>query len=290
MTNILQLSKSSPWITSNIIPSWWIFKTSTKYRHHPLHLLPTPTVPAFSFPKPLSLNLKLPTPFYPNQESSSDDNSDDEDISNQSTVHPFPTPPRETDEIVVNDNVPEHQPPADEHPVDPTLPLTEDFEPVQYILVQPLLNQADYLRPGDTVLLVHENEWIKVKLDSHSGFKDASNGSLYWNYSNLDKSNPRGSYLFPNQAWGVLRGNDINLDISQIQLLLPDGTPANFVDQPTHDEQTSDADADTDDSPTIVLSDSMLAIELLHDHVSSDEDAVTIQQIFSDQENSSSSP
>ena len=92
---------------------------------------PTPTVPAFSFPKPPSQILKLPTPFYPNQESSSDDNSDDEYISNQSTVHPFPTPPRETDEIVANDNVPEYQPPADEYPIDLTLPLRGDYEPLQ---------------------------------------------------------------------------------------------------------------------------------------------------------------
>ena len=156
--------------------------------------------------------------------------------------------------------------------IHPQPPLPEVLELPQYRLVQPLFKQPDYLKRGDRILLVQGNEWTQVKLDSHSGTKNATNGSLYWNYSNLDGSNPRGGYLFPNQAWGVLRGDDIELDITQVQLLLPNDIPANVVNQPALEaEGTHDNDSEED----------------LVEQIPSDEDSVVIQQI-SDLETSSS--
>ena len=74
------------------------------------------------------------------------------------------------------------------------------------VLYQPKLNDENYLQVGDAVLLVQGQYWCKVILDSHSGDQDEFQGSLYWNYSDPDGSNPTGSYLFPGQSWGVLRG------------------------------------------------------------------------------------
>ena len=88
-------------------------------------------------------------------------------------------------------------------------------------LYQPLYGQRDYLHPGDVVLLVHGDSWCKVILHSHTGVKDVLNGSLYWNYYLADGSHFTCGYLFPGESWGVLRGGDRYLDISQVNIVLP---------------------------------------------------------------------
>jgi len=83
-----------------------------------------------------------------------------------------------------------------------------------------LYGQDSYLRAGDTVALVQGDSWSKVILTSHSGHRDAQNHSLYWNYEDLDGSHPEGSYLFPGQAWGVLRNELVDVDLSSVEIVL----------------------------------------------------------------------
>ena len=89
-------------------------------------------------------------------------------------------------------------------------------------LYQPRLKAKDYLKVGDAVLLVREQYWYKVILNSHTGHSQALNGSLYWNYSSPDGGNATGGYLFPGQSWGVLRGRwkDVT-DFSKVEIILP---------------------------------------------------------------------
>ena len=103
------------------------------------------------------------------------------------------------------------------------------------VLYQPKLNDENYLQVGDAVLLVQGQYWCKVILDSHSGDQDEFQGSLYWNYSDPDGSNPTGSYLFPGQSWGVLRGpwKDVT-DFSSVQIVLPQYVRS----VPEHDKET----------------------------------------------------
>ena len=92
----------------------------------------------------------------------------------------------------------------------------------QLFLHQPLLGESDYLQPGDTVLLVQNDEWRKVVLISHTGKKYQQNHSLYWNYKALDGSNPTGGYLFSGQAWGVLRDKWKDAGLSEIDIHFPE--------------------------------------------------------------------
>ena len=89
------------------------------------------------------------------------------------------------------------------------------------ILKQPLCTYPDYMRPGEIVALVQNDVWDKVVLNSHTGRKRATNGSFYWNYSSLDGSNPTGGYLHPGQSWGVLRGKDVGVDLSTVNIMMP---------------------------------------------------------------------
>ena len=92
----------------------------------------------------------------------------------------------------------------------------------QLFLHQPLLGESDYLKPGDTVLLVQDDEWRKVVLISHTGKKNQRNDSLYWNRKALDGSNPTGGYLFPGQGWGVLRYEWKDADLSEVDIHFPE--------------------------------------------------------------------
>ena len=92
-------------------------------------------------------------------------------------------------------------------------------------LFQPFYGQKSYLRCGDIVALVQGDSWCKVILASHSGYGDARNHSLYWNYSALDGSQPTGGYLFPGQAWGVLRNELVHVDLSSVEIVMPEGFP-----------------------------------------------------------------
>ena len=41
----------------------------------------------------------------------------------------------------------------------------------------------------------------------------------------MDGSNPTGGYLFPGQAWGVLRDELVNVDLSSVEIVMPRGYP-----------------------------------------------------------------
>ena len=77
------------------------------------------------------------------------------------------------------------------------------------------------MRPGETIAIVQGDVWCKVLLNSHTGKKHAKRNSLYWNYSALDGSNPTGGYLYPGESWGVLRGDEIHVDLSAVNIVLP---------------------------------------------------------------------
>ena len=154
------------------------------------------------------------TPTYTPQD---DSESDDDDFLPSDPIPPFPTPPYGPDQDVLF--VP---PDVDEG--DPQEPLGQGLEPPplpNLHLIQPAYGQKAYLKVGDIVALVQGDAWCKVILTSHSGHRDAKDHSLYWNYEALDGSNQTGGYLFPGEAWGVLRHQQANVDLSEVEFVLP---------------------------------------------------------------------
>ena len=132
-------------------------------------------------------------------------------------------------------------------------------------LFQPLYGEPNYLAAGDIVAVVQDDSWCNVVLTPHSGVKDEFNNSLYWNYAALDYSNPVGSYLFPGQAWGVLRGGVLrrelaSVGLSDVEIVLP--TIAVSTDE-------SDADtADSDDSSVAQTEEDVVVVDSVDSDVS----------------------
>ena len=107
-------------------------------------------------------------------------------------------------------------------------PVLEHDDQVQHtdilptlVLTQPLYGQPDYLVPNDLIVLVKNGYWNKARLVSHTGTRDLSNHSLYWNFDDVDGKWQDGGYLFPGQSWGVLRGADADVDISLANIVVP---------------------------------------------------------------------
>ena len=103
----------------------------------------------------------------------------------------------------------------------PSSPMGITPPEVYYLLHQPLHSDPDRLHRGDIIVVVHEGTWSKAKLSSHSSLAERDNGSLYWNYAYLDGSHARGSYLHRGKSWGVLRREDIEMDLSSINFVIP---------------------------------------------------------------------
>ena len=256
------------------------------FRHHPIavqyqNLYPCSAVPPPTLTDSPSLP-PTPTPSLPTRSPSftpkyvltspptytqdSDSESDDEDFPSPFPL--FPTPP--------------HEPVDDFHllaavDVDPLLddlddpedyylpfldlyadPLSPPFPKLH--LFQPLYGEPNYLAAGDIVAVVQDDCWCKVILASHSGVKDVFNNSLYWNYTALDYSNPVGGYLFPGQAWGVLRGELANVDLSDFEIVLP--TMAVSVDDSEPDT------ADSDDSSVAQIEENVVVVDAVDSDVS----------------------
>ena len=102
-------------------------------------------------------------------------------------------------------------------------PEVNDAPPLR--LIQPLFGDPNYLKSGDHVAMVLDGMWNTVVLMSNTGRKHLQNNSLYWNFKTLDGSLTTGSYLFPGQAWGVLRDDDKNVDLSRVEIVLPRNPP-----------------------------------------------------------------
>ena len=86
---------------------------------------------------------------------------------------------------------------------------------------QPIFGSSNYLKKGEHIAIVHEGVWCRAILRSHSGHRDVKNGSLYWNYSDPDNKDLRGSYLFPGESWAVLRDSNLNVDLVNTSIILP---------------------------------------------------------------------
>ena len=137
-------------------------------------------------------------------------------------------------------------------------PLSTPFPKLH--IFQPLYGEPNYLAAGDIVAVVQQDCWCKVVLTSHSGVKDVFNNSLYWNYTALDYSNPVGGYLFPGQAWWVLRGELASIDLSDFEIVLT--TIAVSVDD-------SDADTvDSDDSSVAQIEENVVVVDAVDSDVS----------------------
>ena len=258
------------------------------FRHHPINvqyqnLYPCSAVPPTTLtdspslpPTPtLSIPTKTPsfTPKYvltstPIYTPDSDSDFDDEDFS--SPLFLFPTPLREpVDDFhlpAAVDVVPLLDDPDD--PKDyyiPFLdlyadPLSPPFPTLHFF--QPLYGEPNYLAAGDIVAVVQDDCRCKFVFTCHSGITDVSHNSFYWNYTALDYSNPVGSYLFPGQAWGVLRGELDSVDLRDVDIVLP-----------TMAVSTDESEADTADSD--VTSVAQNEEDVIVDAVDSDVNYVT---------------
>ena len=101
----------------------------------------------------------------------------------------------------------------------PEVDNLNEVNPRNLILHQPKYGDDDYLQVGDIIVIVHNDFWVKAILHKYSVWP--RNHSLYWTYSNLDGSDTRSGYLLPVESWGVLRGNDLNIDVSTAQISFP---------------------------------------------------------------------
>ena len=104
-------------------------------------------------------------------------------------------------------------------PENDNTPEIDENIPRILTLHQPKYGDDDYLRVGDIIVIVHKDYWVKAILHKYAGWP--KNHSLYWTYSNLDGSESRSGYLFPGESWGVLRGDDLDVDVSTAKIVLP---------------------------------------------------------------------
>ena len=189
------------------------------------HIPPKPTKPLV---KPRTSPKKYTLSATPTYTQMSDSDSDEEESFQPLPI--FPTPPHEPAHVFLPPIVPDvaHNQGDDLDVLDgpsllPALDLAGAPLPPRPVLhlVQPHFGEESYLRVGDILAIVQGDFWTKVVLTSHSGTHEATNSSLYWNYTDLDGSNPVGSYLFPGQAWGVLRNESALVDLSAVKIILP---------------------------------------------------------------------
>ena len=85
-------------------------------------------------------------------------------------------------------------------------------------------------------MFTENNGWQKARLMNNSGYRHYKKGSYYWNFCDMDGENARGAYLYPNQLWGVLRGDDVRVDVNSTTFFTPDGSTSavNDVPNPAH--------------------------------------------------------
>ena len=176
-----------------------------KFRSHPISVKVSniyPALPADNFSDhiPIQTNSRSASRQHPLSDISSSDSETDDDEPEESTDEQTtpPTPPTINAE---NDEASIHEP---------------------LVLYQPKYGDADYLKVGETIVVVYKDFWSKAVLLHHAPkSKHFSNGSLLWTYSDLNGKNKRSSYLFPGESWGVLRGEDLDIDVASTEFILP---------------------------------------------------------------------
>ena len=90
-----------------------------------------------------------------------------------------------------------------------------------YYLHQPKAKQKKALTVGELVITKTTDGWLKAKLESKTlEYKD---GSYMWTYHFLETGDACSSFLSPGDAWGVLRGEDVDLDFSRLEPQMPGG-------------------------------------------------------------------
>ena len=118
----------------------------------------------------------------------------------------------------------------------PATPAAQEEAGLPYYLLQPRAKSGPprhppYLGSGEVIVLRDQQGqqgWHRARLTSHTG--KYKNSSYEWGYY-VQPANPAHqgdadevwAYLEPGADWGVLRGVDIALDLSKLQLCLPDG-------------------------------------------------------------------
>ena len=163
----------------------------------------------------------------------------------------YPTPPHDIDQLGAQADLPALDLPEefDDQPLPHEEHDDHDPPPLPYPalhLHQPAYGQKDYLRAGEAIVLVQNTMWVKMIFSSHTGHMDAKHGSLYWNYAAPNGSHPTGGYLFPGESWGVLRGADAAVDLSQVEIVLPGQQPADIVGSATESDSSAVTDTDSD--------------------------------------------
>ena len=168
----------------------------------------------------------------PSYSQDSDSDEDDDKLVPHHDLPLFPTPPHEHEQ---------HEAALDELQADPDLqfPVIAPNPIPSLHLHQPVYGQDSYLRAGDAIVLVRGEEWVKVILSSHSGHLDARDGSLYWNYAAPNGSHATGGYLYPGESWGVLCGEDAQVDLTQVRIVLPGDTTEDNTQDVTEASDTS---------------------------------------------------
>ena len=130
---------------------------------------------------------------------------------------PVPVPvPVLHPEPILQQFLPQHEPLPGPHP-------PENLLYHRLTLLQPMAKSANAPRKGDILAFKMTDGWVKVKLISNSGYKHVKYNSHYWNIMDLSTEEMFGSYLIQDQFWGVLRGEDKEVNLQTTQLMTPDG-------------------------------------------------------------------
>ena len=97
----------------------------------------------------------------------------------------------------------------------------------RHTLVQPKARTPEALKEGDLVIYCYDdvqNLWCRILLIEHIGNSSFRKDSLYWNFLVEGTGENDGAYFHQDQKWGVLRGADRELDVSNTILMTPDST------------------------------------------------------------------
>ena len=98
---------------------------------------------------------------------------------------------------------------------DVTMPRHQEGSTIEqakdpYFLKQPKSKQSGALKVGETIIVKTQDGWQKAQLEAST--KEYKNGSYMWTYHFQDSGDACSSFLSPGESWGVLRGDNQDLD------------------------------------------------------------------------------